>query len=246
MFSILKNHPFAVDAHFDKSIVLTFAANATELQRLIPSRLELDIFQETWGFIAVAVVQTRDLRPWFMPRSLGSDFILIGYRIFVRYTDLRGKRTRGLFILKSETDSQQMELFGNTFTHYNYSTIDITLETRASTMTIKSEKAGLDIELNTASSDPPLPADSPFASWKEARRYAGPLPFTFTTESGSNEILIVEGVRRDWSPRPVEVVRQSIQFVESLDLSSLRLANAFFVEDIPYHWKKGRVEKWDG
>jgi hypothetical protein len=180
-----------------------------------------------------------------MPRFFGNDFVLIGYRIFVRYTDLRGKRTRGLYILKSETDSKRMEFFGNTFTHYNYSTIDIALETRSSVTTIRSEKAGLDIELNTGDEDPPLPVGSPFASWKEARRFAGPLPFTFTTESGSNEILIVEGVRRDWSPRPVEVARQNIQFVQSLELSSLRLANAFFVENIPYHWKKGRVEKWD-
>jgi hypothetical protein len=152
---------------------------------------------------------------------------------------------RGLYILKSETDSKRMEFFGNTFTHYNYSTIDIALETRSTTTAIRSEKAGLGIELDTGSSDPALPVDSPFSTWKEARRYAGPLPFTFTTERGSKEILIVEGVRREWTPRPVAVVRQSVSFIESLDLDTVRLANAFMVENVPYHWKKGRIEKWD-
>lgn len=245
MFSFLKNHPFSVDAHFDTSIVLTFAAEAAELRRLVPPRLELDTFEDKVGFIAVAVVQTKDLRPRFAPRFLGNDFILLGYRVFVRYTNLLGKRMRGLYILKSETDSKRMEFLGNTFTHYNYSTIDIALETRSAVTTIKSEKAGLDIELNTDNSDPALPSGSPFSTWKEARRYAGPLPFTFTTEPGSNEILIVEGVRSEWHPHPVEVVRQSVRFIESLDLTTVRLANAFMVENIPYHWKKGRKEKWD-
>ena len=243
MFRFLQNHPFAVDAHFDTSVVLTFAAKADELRALVPSRLELDTFEEEWGFVAVAVVQTRDLRPWFMPRLFGSDFILIGYRVFVRYTNLRGKRMRGLYILGSKTDSKRMEILGNAFTHYSYSTIDIAIDKRPPITSIESVKDSLKIDVNSGNEGPPLPAGSPFKTWKEARRYAGPLPFTFTV--GSDSVLIIEGVRQDWSPRPVEVVRQNIRFIESLGLDSLRLANAFLVENIPYHWKRGRVEKWD-
>jgi hypothetical protein len=244
MFRFLKNHPFAVDAHFDTSIVLTFAAKADELRTLVPSRLELDTFQDEWGFVAVAVVQTKDLRPWFMPRLFGNDFVLIGYRVFVRYTNKIGKRMRGLYILKSETNSKRMEILGNTFTHYNYSTIDVSIESRTPITTITSEKGGLEIELKTSEDDPPLPEGSPFKSWKEARRYAGPLPFTFTV--GSNSVLIIEGVRQEWSPRPVEVVSQRIDFLQALGLKTMTLANAFIVENIPYHWKKGRLEEWSG
>src|SRR5688500_9427651 len=100
MFSFLKNHPFAVEAHFQTSTVLTFAVNKIELRSLIPACLELDTFQEDWGFIAVAMVQTKALRPKGMPRFFGSDFLLIGYRIFVRYMNDRGKRMRGLYILR--------------------------------------------------------------------------------------------------------------------------------------------------
>jgi hypothetical protein len=56
---------------------------------------------------------------------MGNDFFLIGYRVFVRYTNTAGKNLRGLYILKSETDKKKMELMGNIFTHYNYSTTDI-------------------------------------------------------------------------------------------------------------------------
>jgi hypothetical protein len=246
MFSFLKNHPFAVEAHFESSIVLTFAVREAELSGLIPPCLELDTFEEDWGFIAVAMVQTKALRPKGMPRFFGSDFFLIGYRVFVRYTNELGKRMRGLYILGSQTNSKRMEFFGNIFTHYDYSTIDVTVQRQGELTTIGSEKADLKIVLNTTGEDPALPALSPFGSWKEARRFAGPLPFTFTFDSASRDVLIIEGVRQQWAPRPIEVVEHSVGFLRSLDLRTLTLANAFIVEDVPYYWKKGRLEKWRG
>lgn len=40
----LKNHPFAVEAFFDNSLVLTFAVQKEQLQNFIPECLELDTF----------------------------------------------------------------------------------------------------------------------------------------------------------------------------------------------------------
>jgi hypothetical protein len=118
--SFLKNHPFAVEAFFESSLVLTFALPKEQLQHLIPECLQLDTFQDKWAFVAVAMVQTNDLRPKGFPKFMGNDFFLIGYRVFVRYTNSAGKNLRGLYILKSETDKKKMELMGNIFTHYNY------------------------------------------------------------------------------------------------------------------------------
>src|SRR5688572_6346184 len=125
MFSFLKNHPFAVEAFFESSLVLTFAVSKEQLQNLIPECLELDTFDQKWAFVAAAMVQTEGLRPKGFPKIFGRNFFLIGYRVFVRYTDGAGKRARGLYILKSETDKKAMEFFGNIFTHYNYATTDI-------------------------------------------------------------------------------------------------------------------------
>ena len=85
----------------------------------------LDTFNDKWAFIAVALVKTKDLRPKGFPKFCGSDFTLVGYRVFVRYTNSAGKKLRGLYILKSETNKKMMEFIGNFFTHYNYSTTDI-------------------------------------------------------------------------------------------------------------------------
>ena len=75
MSSLLKNHPFAVEAFFERSLVLTFAVAKEELEPLIPECLTLDTFDDKWAFIAVAMVQTTGLRPKGFPKIFGSDFL---------------------------------------------------------------------------------------------------------------------------------------------------------------------------
>ncbi|WP_316835633.1 DUF2071 domain-containing protein [Pedobacter nutrimenti] len=243
MFSFLKNHPFAVEAFFESSLVLTFAIPKVQLQNLIPECLQLDIFQDEWAFIAVAMVQTKALRPKGFPKIIGNDFFLIGYRVFVRYTNSRGKNLRGLYILKSETDKKRMEFMGNIFTHYKYTTTDINQIDRTNTLEIASIKSKFRITLGKAE-EVPLPEQSPFNDWKEARKFAGPLPFTFTYNKQTGEVLIIEGVRENWIPKPVKVIDYDFEFLRALNLRNPILANAFIIKNIPYYWKKGKTEQW--
>ena len=245
MFSFLKNHPFAVEAFFESSLVFTFAIPKEQLQHLIPECLKLDTFNDQWAFIAVAMVQTKHLRPKGFPKFAGNDFFLIGYRVFVRYINNKGKRLRGLYILKSETDKKKMEFLGNIFTHYNYTTTDITQEKLNGTTSISSNKSGFKIIIeNSDSEEISLPNNSPFCDWKEARRFAGPLPFTFTYNSSDKKVLIIEGVRENWKPAPVKVIDYQFAFLDNLKLSDIKLANAFIINNIPYYWKKGKIEQW--
>jgi len=242
MFS-LKNHPFAVETTFETSIVLTYAVPKEDLEKLIPSCLQLDTFDGKWGFVALALVSTQKLRPKGFPEFMGDDFILAGYRVFVRYINSKGKIFRGLYILKSETNNPKMTFFGNIFTHYNYTTTDIHFEKNDETLKIASKKSGLEVEIRNVV-NAALPAGSPFPDWAAARKFAGPLPFTFSVNEKKRSILIIEGVRQNWTPKPVEVTNAKIGFLDSLNLRSLVPANAFIIENIPYYWKKGRLEKW--
>lgn len=245
MFNFLKNHPFAVEAFFESSTVLTFAIPKEQLQKLLPECLELDVFDDKFGFIAVAMVQTKNLRPKGFPKFLGNDFFLIGYRIFVRYTNNAGKRLRGLYILKSETDKKKMEFLGNIFTHYNYTTTDISTIKTDEITEIKSVKSKFRLLIDKKDLEPNLPTDSPFIDWKQARRYAGPLPFTFTCNSKNKTVLVIEGVRENWTPRPIKIIDYQFDFLNELKIENAILANAFIIENIPYHWKKGKIEKWN-
>ena len=246
MLSFLKNHPFAVEAFFESSLVLTFAVPKDQLQRLIPPCLSLDTFNDKWAFVAIAMVQTKALRPKGFPEFLGNDFFLIGYRVFVRFNNHAGKSLRGLYILKSETDKRKMEFLGNIFTHYNYTTTDIHQKRQAETIEINSKKSGFHIKVeHLPGENIALPAGSPFADWKMARRFAGPLPFTFTYNPGSGEVLVIEGVRKHWDPKPVNVSEHHFSFIDDLKLTDVRLANAFIIRDVPYYWKKGKIEQWN-
>ncbi|RZL32657.1 MAG: hypothetical protein EOP00_33710 [Pedobacter sp.] len=243
--SFLQNHPFAVEAYFKSTIVLTYALPKEQLESLLPPCLTLDTHNDKWAFVAVALVQTEDLRPKGFPKFMGNDFFLAGYRIFVRYTTNEGKRLRGLYILKSETDKKKMALFGNLFTHYNYSAIDIKLTEMDGRVNIYSEKSDLDIILKN-NEDADLPKNSVFDDWKTARRFAGPLPFTFTYNEINRKVTIIEGVRQNWIPKPIEVLKAEIGFIEQDKFKGALLANAFINENIPYYWKKGRTEIWKG
>ena len=244
MLSGLKDHPFAVEAYFKSSTVLTFAVKKEEIQHLIPDCLTLDTFEDEWAFLAVAMVQTKDLRPKGFPKFMGNDFFLIGYRVFVRYKDNRGRNLRGLYILKSETNKKKMEFFGNMFTHYNYTTTDIQQEEDKNSKYISSIKSDFKLHIDNSNESVDLPKGSPFSNWKEARRYAGPLPFTFTYNEDTKEVLIIEGVRQNWKPKPIAVKDYSFSFIDSFQFKNPVLANAFIIEEIPYYWKQGKKEQW--
>ena len=104
MLSFLQTHPFPVRAHFERSLVLTFAYPKAQVTPLLPAYLDPDTWHDEWAFMAVALVQTHGLRPQGFPAFLGNDFFLAGYRVFARYVTSAGKRLRGLYILKSQTE----------------------------------------------------------------------------------------------------------------------------------------------
>ena len=244
MLPFLKNHPFAVEAFFEASIVLTFAVPKKDVEHLIPECLTLDTYNNEWAFVAIAMVQTKQLRPKGFPTFMGNHFFLIGYRIFVQYINEKGKRLRGLYILKSETDKKKMQVLGNIFTHYNYTTTDITVLHRDHFTEINSKRSGLQIKMDATIGQKTLPEHSPFKDWLTARKFAGPLPFTFTYNQHKKEVLIIEGARQNWTPQPVKVCSYNISFLHKEAFKNAVLANAFIIHNIPYYWKKGKVELW--
>jgi hypothetical protein len=244
MFDSLKNHPFGVVAELERTVVLSFAVPKAQLQRLVPSFLEIDTFQDAWGFVAVAIVHTRHLRPVGFPTWMGNDFWLIGYRVFVRYHNTKGKRLRGLYILGSETDKRRMAFLGGLFTRYHYTLKRLTATTSGSRTTVCSPDGSTSVvyDDDDGRNDVALPGASVFKDQSEARRFVGPLPFTFSHEKSGNRVLIVEGAREDWEPRPVTVRSHSFTFLNELGLRELRLSNAFAIDSVPYHWKPGVLE----
>ena len=244
MFTAFKRHPIPVRAHFGHSLVLTYAFPEDLLTPLIPPGLGLLTYKDL-GFVAIAMVQTRGLRPAFLPGFLGQDFFLSGYRVFTSFEREPGKTIRGLRILRSDTDKPVMKAFGNLLTHYNYCNADVKLEENGQELSIgiRTPKAVADLQVvaDLSSRPAPLPQGSPFESLADARKFAGPLPFTFDYEKETHSIVVIKGVRKEWDPQPVAVRVLECTFFRDPRFQGVRplLANAFYLRDVPYEWKKG-------
>lgn len=239
MMHLLKRHPFAVRAFFDYSAVLTYALPAETLRPLLAPGLTLDE-KDGFGFVAIAMVKTRALRPAVFPEFLGQDFFLIGYRIFARFQTRSGRRLRGLRILKSQTDKKRMVVSGNLLTHYNYHFLPIEAVHSKSGLHVRAPGLEARFEKREAAR---LPEGSVFKDWREARMFAGPLPFTFDYEKETNSIVVIEGVRENWEPQPVEATARC-DFFEGEAFAGARpvFSSAFLIENVPYMWKKGKRE----
>jgi len=246
MFAALRRHPIPIEAFFRYSLVLTYAFPQEVLAPLLPHGLTLDSYEGN-AFLAIALVQTEGLRPVGLPRFCGRNFFLSGYRIFSRYQRQDGKVLRGLRILRSDADSALMVWSGNLLTHYRYS--KCVAETQQSSRTLEilittpKAQADLSVRAFIDKEADALPSTSPFPDLKTARHFAGPLPFTFDYEPESHQMVIIEGVRTNWKPKPVYVEVERCTFLDQLPFATIpvRLANAFFIESIPYRWKRGIV-----
>ncbi len=240
----LKRHPLPVSAHFDSTLVLAYAVPQELLKPLLSPGVELDTFGE-FGFVAVAMVQTRALRPAFLPPMFGQSFFLSGYRIFTRFTTQQGRHLRGLQILRSDTDKALMRIAGNLLTHYNYRLAKVHLESAPQTLRIEVQTPRRAADLKVVAhldETGVLPDGSPFPDIETARKFAGPLPYTFDYERQTGSMILIKGVRKAWEPTPVRVEVERATFFERFD-GQARLANAFYLSDVPYRWDAGRVEK---
>jgi hypothetical protein len=232
----------AVQAHFQDCLTLTYALPSEILRPLLPPGLDLDTAGGD-GFVAVALVRAESLRPAGVPAALGRDFFLAGYRVFTTFRAPNGRRLRGLRILRSDTNRTLMVFGGNLLTHYHYHYCTSTVDAAGGRMRVEvsTPDRGGDLRLTADLSHGALPAGSPFASVREARRFAGPLPFTFDFEPETRAIIAIPATRANWRPEPVSVVVERLSFFDQPVFRGCtpRLAAAFHVADIDYRWERG-------
>ncbi|WP_017601763.1 DUF2071 domain-containing protein [Nocardiopsis lucentensis] len=253
----IREHPLPMRAHFTDSLVLTYAFPPRVLRPLLAPGLELDTYRAPdgaeYGFAAVAAVALRGLRPAFLPPWAGARQVMTGYRVFARLSVERartggGPRTlRGLRILRSQTSSRALAAAGSLLTRYRYERA--VLGTRRTgdrlEVAVRSADGRADLRVSAAldGAAAPLPEGSPFATERDARRFAGPLPHTFEHDGRGGDVLVVKAFRTHWEPRPVAVDVERVTFFRHGPFEGTRpvLANAFHVADVDYGWHRGRL-----
>ena len=199
----LRGHPFAVVARFEKVLAVSFAFPEAILRPLVPDGLEIDT-HEGLGFLTVAMVWTKRLRPAGFPEFLGQDFLLAGYRVFTRLREQSGRRLRGLKIIRSETDKRRMVWAGNILTAYNYRLVKARVTESDSETTVETSLPDgtrtVCLTIGKPGDGVALPEGSPFADWHTARLFSGPMPFTFSPRP-DGRFIAIEGSRGDLGRR---------------------------------------------
>lgn len=245
MRHLLKRHPWAVTARFEWVLALVFAVPEATARTLMLPGLEPDL-HEGHGFVAAAFVQTRKLRPAWLPRFLAQDFFLAGMRVFARGRLADGRWVRGLRILGSATDSWRMKWADSLLSHYRYQKIRVAVRRADDLLEMetfdRNGAATVKLRADLTPAEQP-PSGSPFPDLRTARRFAGPMPFTFSYEPETDSLIVVEGARQSWTPRPVRVELATLRFFTGPPFAEPDclppLANAFFIEQVDYHWKPG-------
>lgn len=239
----LRRHPIPIVARLRDCLTLTYALPAPVLRRLLPPGLELETFGGD-GFVAIALVEARSLRPAGFPRCVGQDFFLAGYRVFARLRLAEGRTLRGLRILRSDANRRAMVAAGNLLTHYNYHLCSAAVASSADRVrvTVRTPDGAGDLDVIVDPASRALPVHSPFPSVREARRFAGPLPFTFDYEPETNGTIAIRATRSRWRPEPVGADVRRAAFFDQPAFAGCTpvLAAAFHVTEVDYRWERGR------
>lgn len=243
----LQRHPVAMQTHFRHSLVVTWAFEPQLLEQFLVPGLKLDTYTdpdgETFAFAAVALVDLDQLRPTGLPRVLSGAHVMTGYRVFCTMQTPAGRTMRGLRILGSQSSSRMSVIGANLTTRYHYRYVRARLAAHDQTIRflIDSPNKQGDVDITADLADHSLPPDSPFADAKAARRFAGPLPYTFSPDPEG--IVVVKSQRTDWSPTPVAVRVDRATFFDYGPFAGAprRLANAFYLADLDYGWQSGQL-----
>jgi hypothetical protein len=130
-------------------------------------------------------------------------------------------------------------------THYRYGLCQVELTEKPGEIGWRihtpHQTADLDVLAHISGGPAPLPDGSPFADGNDARRFAGPLPYTFDYEPETNSIIRIRAIREEWNPQPVAVEVRKNTFLRQEPFRRVTpiLANAFYVRDVPYRWMRG-------
>jgi hypothetical protein len=230
-------------------LVITWAFPPEVLEPYCVPGLELDTYTapdgQTYAFAAVALVDLDQLRVAGVPRRLGSAQLMAGYRVFMRMPTGDRVRMRGLRILASQATAPLGVVGANLTTRYHYTTVRAEMTETYGVLHARftTGDGSADLDATAYLGDPSLPAETPFASERAARRFAGPLPYTFSPDPDG--IVVVKSSRSDWQPQPVRVDVATATFFDRGPFAGVprRLANAFHIADVDYGWQAGELHR---
>src|SRR5262245_45467558 len=167
--------PFAANTVWAEAVCVNVALDPAALRPLVPPVFDLDLYAGK-AFVSLTASRLKDFGVGRVPRALRMNFYQATYRAHVRYTDFGGRRLRGCYFVRSETNSRVMSLTANLlpeFRAHRCGTCPILMARSGDHLLLTVDPADdpagkVVLLLDAARPLPGMPAGSFFPSLKEA------------------------------------------------------------------------------
>ncbi len=237
--------PFAANTIWEQAICVNVRVRPDALRPLVPALFDLDL-HDGWAYVSLTASRLKDFGAGPVPRMLRKNFYQATYRAHVTFTDFRGRRMRGCYFVRSETNSPIMSLTANLlpeFKAHRCSTYPI-LMARQGDHLLLSVDSGDDpagkvvLVLNAARPLDGLPACSRFPSVKHAYDFIVDFYDAFAFDPHTNEVFILGIERGDWNIQVLEPVDYYLGYFSAgpFPAGTTELDSIFYFCDTPYRW----------
>ncbi|MEX2315616.1 MAG: DUF2071 domain-containing protein [Pirellulales bacterium] len=236
--------PFAANTVWEHAICANVRVRPEALRPLIPPQFDLDL-HDGWAYVSLTASRLKDFGAGPVPRALRKNFYQATYRAHVVFTDFRGRKSRGCYFVRSETNSQIMSLVANLlpeFKAHHCSTYPI-LMARQGDHLLLSVDSGDDpagkvvLVLDAARPLDRMPDGSCFRSIDEAYSFIVDFYDAFSYDPRTNEVFILGIERGDWHIQVLEPVDYYLGYIAAGPLAGhAELDSVFYFRDTPYRW----------
>jgi Uncharacterized conserved protein (COG2071) len=236
--------PFEANTVWAEAVAVNVAVDPAALRPLVPPVFDLDLHNDK-AFVSLTASRLKDFGVGRAPRALRMNFYQATYRAHVAYTDFRGRRLRGCYFVRSETNSRLMSLTANLlpeFRAHRCGTCPILMARNGDhvLLSVDAEDAAGKVVLVLAMDRPlhGMPQGSQFASVKEAYDFLVDFYDAFAYDPEADEVLLLRIERGDWDIKIVEPVDHYLGYFSSgpFPPGSATLDSVFYFRDVPYRW----------
>jgi hypothetical protein len=237
--------PFAANTVWAEAVAVNYQVEPEALRPLVPDVFDLDVHHGK-GFVSLTASRLKDFGVDWVPAALRMNFYQATYRAHVTYTDFRGRRSRGCYFIRSETNSAVMSLTANLlpeFRAHHCRTYPMLMARRGEhllfTVDAGDDRAGqVVLLLDTSRPLPGMPASSVFPGVAQACEVLVDFYDAFSYDPHAEEVLLLQIDRGPWNIQVFEPVDSYFGYFADgpFPPGSTQLDSIFYFQNTPYRW----------
>lgn len=228
----------------ERRILVNFRCDPKVLARSLPAPFRPKLIRG-YGMAGICLIRLGEVRPGFLPASLGLRSENAAHRIAVEWDDGEAVR-EGVFIPRRDTNSCVNQLAGGRLFPGEHHRADYKVwETpKRFKVELRAGDGGAFVRVAARLADK-LPSGSIFADLEEASEFfrAGSLGWSARAKAGEYDGLELHSEK--WHMEPLTVERVESSFFDDRKLfppGTATFDSAFLMRDIPHEWRaRGRM-----